>query len=203
MGYDLNDLHKWRPIGGGLRFPRPEPRNVRIEFLSDEEVKIFVRETAAGEAKPHDHFVGLVRGYEVIRFAVRGPFEVHQGKGGGALLWTPEVETAGAVEVPDAVSFTRLITRKQRNPELELMMHRMSQNMERRLRQVTRDMELANNARRIEIERERAAAENARREEAERAAIIEPSEEDEGEGESAPPAKAAKPKKAVKSAADV
>lgn len=200
MGYDLADLHKWRPIGGGLRFPRPEPRNVRIEFLSDEDVKIFIRETVPGEGKPHEHFIGVFRGYEVIRFAVRGPFEVHQGKGGACVIWTPEIETAGAVEIPEAVSFTRLITRKQRNPELELIMQKMQVNMERRLRQVARDMGLAENARRQEAERERAAAERARREEAERAQIIEPSGEDEGEDEPAAPAKKSKPKKQAESA---
>lgn len=189
MGYDLANLDKWKAIGSGIRFPGTEPRNCRIEFLADEETKIFVKHDG------HAHFLGLVRGYEVIRFAVTGPYEVHQAKGGGALLWTPELTTAGAVEIPDAVSFTKLMTRKQRNPEMELMMHTMQVNMERRLRQVARDMGLADAARRQAEERDRAAADRARREEAERAQIVEPSDEDEGEGEPAPAAKAAKPKK--------
>lgn len=169
--YDLTDLEKWRLVAGGIKFVRPEPRRVRIEILAEEATSLFVDKV----------FIGYIEGYEVIQFAVPGAFTL-TAKGGPCKIWTPELENAGAVEIPEAISFTKIMQRRTRNPELELMMKKMGDNMERRIAQVTRDaaLQAALQARIAAREENQAAAERARAEEAERVAKDgEPGDEEE------------------------
>ena len=108
------------------------------------------------------YFIGHFRGYDVVVFNVPGPFELKAS--GACRIWTPEMDTL-AVEIPDAVSFTRMMQRRQRNPELELMMNKVQATMERRLAQVERDVTL-----RVSTEQRIALREQFERETARRAA---------------------------------
>lgn len=173
--YNLKDLDRWLPIGKtAYKFPNENRRYMRLEVLAEEPANLYVhygRET---------HFIGGFEGYDVVQFEVPGVFTI-TAKGGQCKIWTPELESAGAIEIPEAVSFTKIMTRRTRNPELEAMMHKVQQNMERRIEQVERDVNLrVQNERRIQEQADnRAAVERARREEAERSADGDDTGEDE------------------------
>lgn len=178
--YDLTDLTKWQRIGtAGIEFKSDKPRKVRLELLADEHCRVGV--VPAGEKHPFT--IGVVYGYEVIAFQVNGPFKL-VADGNGVVVWTPELETTGAVEIPDAIPFTTIMNRRERNPELELMMRKVNQNVERRMRLLERDMilPLLEERRLNDIKRRRDQAE---RETAEQEAKLVESVDDAGEDEPA------------------
>lgn len=176
--YDLTDLTKWRPIGtAGIDFPTDKPRKVRLELLAADEV------TVAVKFDKRSMPIGVFHGYEVISFQMQGPFTLTCD--GQCFVWTPELETTGAVEIPDAIPFTTMMNRRERNPQLELLMHKMNQNVERRMRKLEQDMvlPLLEERRLNELERRRV---NAERETADQeASLVEPPDEDGGEDEPA------------------
>lgn len=192
--FDLKDLDRWVPVTKtALKFTNPEPRKIRLEVLAESEAVLVVTQARK------DHFIGRFDGYDVVQFSASGPFEL-RAESGKVKVWTSEFDAA-AVEIPEAVSFTRTHTRRQRNPELELMMKKVSDNMERRISQVVRDTSLAIAAERREREQERAAAEAAARTAREESTIV---REDPDRGASDESAEAVKPaaKAAPKKAAD-
>lgn len=96
-------------------------------------------------------------GLETIEFAVSGTVAVFADEGSGPVQYqTSEIEPTHA-EVVDAAIFTKIATRRPRNPELEEMMYRMQMNIERRLAQQTGEMEAALERRRKEEENGRPA----------------------------------------------
>lgn len=159
--YDLKNLQRWIPAKTGVKFPNEEPRKVRLEVLS-EGVTVLRVQQGKGSAM----FIGRFEGYDVVQFHVDGPWTL-QADGDKAYFWTPETVDAGIVEIPDAVSFTTIMTRRQRNPELELLMKKVGDNMERRIAQVQHDVGLViarerrEHAAELEAERQRIAAEQA------------------------------------------
>lgn len=177
MPYDLTDLEKWVPVPGeaGIQFRTMQPRQVRLEILSEGPTALMVSHQRDG--KTHKHFIGVFVGYDVVKFQIEGPFRL-TASGPGCKVWTPEIENAGAVEIPDAVSFTTMMKRRTRNPELELMMHKMSQNMENRIRKTERDLALQLNPERRIADLEKQLAEFRAQTEQQRAAIIEASGDD-------------------------
>lgn len=161
--YDLKNLERWIPVKAGLKFPNDEPRKVRLEVLSPEEDSLLYVTQAKG---PKFCIGRFFRSYEVVQFAVNGAWSL-TASGGNVLIWTPETVDAGIVKLPDAVSFTTIMTRRQRNPELELLMKKVGDNMERRIAQVQHDVSLViarerrEHAAEIEAERQRVASEQA------------------------------------------
>lgn len=183
--YDLKELSRWvRLTDKGIKFPVKEPRKIRLEVLAENPVKLYVED---GKAKPV--YIGSFEGYDVVQFNVTGDARL-QADGAGALVWTGEFQDQ-IIEIPEAVSFTRMMTRRQRNPELEALQHRMQMNMERRLAQVQRDvtLQVAEERRALHAERERDRLERAREAEAEQVArsaenagLDEPATQDNPEG---------------------
>ena len=167
--FRLKNLDRWRTIPtNGFSFKNAEPRTVRLEVLAEDAVYLYV---AQGKDSPQ--FIGTFHGYDVVEFEVGGPWKLASSKG-KVQVHTPELDGPTAVEIPDAVTFTKIVTRRQRNPELELMMSKMSQNMERRLAQVTNDLQLAAAADRraaVAEAEERRREEQTEREEREAAAL--------------------------------
>lgn len=152
--FKLGELDRWKPVGKApIRFLTDQPRPVRIEVNAEDETKLFC---SYGKER---HFLGIFEGYDVVSFEVPGMFEI-SSNGGTCKIWTPEMDTL-AVEIPEAVSFTRAMNRAQRNPELELMMQKVTDTMERRIAQVTQDVTLRMSAERRaeldEVRREAAA----------------------------------------------
>lgn len=139
--FDLKDLNSWRVLGSTpVKFKNAEPRKVRLEVLAEDEAKLYVKQ-ANGPV-----YIGTFDGYDVVTFYANGPYEL-SAKGGPVKVRSPEFDGPNAVEVPDAVSFTRIVTRRQRNPELELITRKMQENMERRFAQLANDVQLRENAR--------------------------------------------------------
>lgn len=184
MPYDLTDLAKWAqvPAEAGIRFLTTDPRQVRLEVLSEGPTALFVEPTVSTGKAPK-YFIGVFVGYDVVKFQIDGPFRL-TASGPGCKVWTPEIENAGAREIPEAVSFTTMMTRRERNPQLELMMHKMSQNMERRIKVLEKDLELKLNPERriadIEAHLERFRAETN---EQSRAIVENPADDDDDESE--------------------
>lgn len=180
MSYDLTDLEKWVvvPKGGGIWFSGSNPRQVRVEVLADQPTRLYVEHEHEG--KPVTHFIGIVCGYEVIKFQMSSPFRL-TADGVGAKVWSPEMLSAGAIELPEAVSFTTMMQRRERNPIVEQMMHKMQQNMERRIARAERDMQLRLNPERRIADIERSLDEFRRKSAAESASLVTVSDDDDGD----------------------
>lgn len=167
--FDLKHLDRWSPVGAtAVKFRNTDPRKVRLEVLSEGEAKLYVQE---GKRK---QFIGTFDGYDVVQFSVNGPWELTGT--GKVQFWCSELDGGGMVEIPDAVSFTRIMTRRVRNPELELMMHKVTQNVERRLEQVGRDFGLQREADKRDAARALEAERKARKEAEEAKAVAEAAE---------------------------
>lgn len=132
---DLKNLDKWMPWAASklLSLPSTKERRVKLYVNAAEPVRIdLVPEST------RKRFLARVDGLEVISFVVSGPCLLITD--GDCEVYTAELEQVHVV-VPDAVSFTKIATRRARNPELEQIMHRMAINMERRLAVAQRDLE--------------------------------------------------------------
>lgn len=160
--FDVKELDRWKPVGKeACKFTTKFPRKVRLEVLAEELSKLYVKTETATQ------FIGNFEGYGVVAFAVPGPFEL-TARGGPVKVWTQEFESGG-VEVPDSVSFTRIVPERARNPEVDRMMQKMMAGVERRMAAQQRDMAnlLAQNEKRRELA-ERAVAQLLEREAKER-----------------------------------
>lgn len=172
--YDLKELTRYVEVTDkGIKFPHDEPRKIRLEVLAEKEASLYVQD---GKDKPF--YIGTFHGFDIVQFNVRGP-TILQATGAGVRVYTPEFQS-DIIEIPDAVSFTRSMSRRQRNPELELIQRTMQQNMEKRLRQVERDVTLrvSQKMREEHAENERQRFERAAEEEAKRVADSRPSGHD-------------------------
>lgn len=86
-------------------------------------------------------------GVDVIEFNAEGAFAVFPQEGAGEVHYQTSETEATAHHVVDPVVFTKLAQRRHRNPEMEEMMFRMQQNMERRLAQQADEIAAALSAR--------------------------------------------------------
>lgn len=178
--YDLKDLSRWHMLAKGskLEFPNEERRKVRLEVISEGGTIL-----RASQKKGAPMFLGVFSRFDVVQFQVDGPWTLHV-EGDRCYIWTPELTDNGMEEIPEAVSFTKIMNRRVRNPEMELMMKKVGDNMERRIAQVSRDVGLViaqerrAHARELEDQRQSlaAAAEAA-------ATAASGSEDDDGDGE--------------------
>lgn len=178
--FDLKELTRWVEVTDkGVRFPNEVPRKIRLEVLAEKEESLYIKD---GKDKPF--YIGTFHGYDVVQFNVQSDCSL-QATGAGVKVFTTEFQSE-VIELPDAVSFTRLVQRRVRNPELEMIEHKMRQNMERRLRQVEKDVTLRVSQR---MREENAKAERERFERAtkdEESRIVVESDEDEGADGAAP-----------------
>lgn len=172
--YDLKELTRYVEVTDkGIKFPHDEPRKIRLEVLAEKETDLFVK-----DGKDSPVYIGTFRGYDIVQFNVRGPTTL-QATGPGVRVYTPEFQSE-IIEIPEAVSFTRTMTRRQRNPEIEAIGQMMQRNMEKRLRQVERDVTLrvSQELRERHAENERQRFERASEEEARRVAESVASDDD-------------------------
>lgn len=123
---NLKNLDKWLHLMEGemVSFAKVEPRTVRVEVNAPFETRLYVTRNE------EPVFLALVEGLEVVSFGVDGPFTLY---GDSQLsLYSSELESV-SFEVLEPEIFTEIAERRARNPELEYMMQKMQQNMERRL----------------------------------------------------------------------
>lgn len=132
----LFNIDKWFVVDAGkaLNFEKTEPRRIRLDVNSVGPVKLFYADTA-GEIT----FLAQVDGRDVIEFHCLGEFAV-QVEGNDCWFATIDGEDI-SFSIPDAVRLTKIMERRARNPELELMQHLMQKNIVERMEHMRRDME--------------------------------------------------------------
>lgn len=133
----MYNLEKWMrlPQGSRLEFSNARPRTVRFEVNAPGERALYVVDELSGECR----FLALTMGRDVIEFSANGAFSLlADDPAGGEDVETWIFTADGAdvsivLEAPE--SFTRIVERRRRNPELEHVMALTMANMERRFAQ--------------------------------------------------------------------
>jgi hypothetical protein len=131
MAVKLNAIDRWQVLAPGaaieLEHTSDMGRRVRLH-VNCAAPTTFYLENADGPRL----LAAVPAGLETIEFSAAGKFAVFPQEGAGEVHYqTAEGEPTFA-SVVDPVIFTKLAQRRHRNPELEEMMFRMQQNMERR-----------------------------------------------------------------------
>lgn len=123
------NLDKWTviPDGKALDFNTDRPRVVRLDVNCAGTANLYVVQKDEGEAA----FLARIVGRDVIEFHSAGGFSI-VCDGDPVSVYSVDGET-WTFHDPAPVIFTRIHERRARNPDLELVMARMAQNMERRL----------------------------------------------------------------------
>lgn len=122
----VQSIKSWRRLEDGATHnfdENAEPRRVRLELNAAGTANLYLLD-GDGSA----FFLGLITGRETIEFAMPG------GTGGlmveGADVWFLTVDGDDTSFISaDPTSFTKLVERKARNPEVEMMNALMQQNM--------------------------------------------------------------------------
>lgn len=158
MTIKLGSLSRWAlfPQGALTLAGREEgERRIRIQFNCEAETALY----RVVEGVEDQQLVVVVGpGAETVEFVAAGEVGLIAVTREGAQVWYQTADTEPThVEVLDPVIFTRIANRRHRNPEMEEMMFRMQQNMERRLAQTAGEIEAAFERRRREEEHGRSA----------------------------------------------
>lgn len=122
------NLSKWRAAGAGeiIRFESDRPRTVRLEVNTPEIALLELHEDGREPC-----FLARVEGRDTIEFSADGSFEISCDTS-DVYFYTAEGDD-WSVEPVDGRTFTRIVERRSRNPEMEMMMHMAMRNMEQRL----------------------------------------------------------------------
>ena len=147
----LNAVDRWQRADGNLlTFEGGGARRIRLNINSPGVALAWLvhREREL-------QFLGRIEGFQTIEFYAAGTVNVSLD--GNDVWWSCSEVEPTYVEVIDPVIFTKIANRRHRNPELEEMMFRMNQNMERRLAQQANEIEAAFERRRKEETHGRAA----------------------------------------------
>lgn len=124
----LHNLDKWQELkdGEAVNFAGTAQRRVRLDVNAPDFTRLY-----HSDANGVVTFLALVRGRDVIEFATDGEFAITAE---GGPVWFHSIDgEATSFAIPDAVTLTKLIERRPRNHERELMMFMQNQNLERRL----------------------------------------------------------------------
>lgn len=124
----IRNISDWIRVedGKAINFERTNGRLVRLQVNAPQPVCLDYAD-ANGETT----FLARVVGRDVVEFTCSGEFAIIV-TGGDLWLHTVDGEQIH-FEIPEAVTFTKLVERRQRNPELELMERRMHENFRRLL----------------------------------------------------------------------
>lgn len=130
------NVENWVVIEPGqtLEYPSERPRLVRLEVNAAGESSLYML-NAANEA----FFLALVKGRDTIEFVSSGKFSLSVDGNACSVYTVDGSNIAHTVEAP--VSFTRIVERRRRNPELELIAAQMAANMNRILEQQSAERE--------------------------------------------------------------
>lgn len=124
----IDNLTKWEklPKGKALSLPGETARAIRLELNCPAPARIDV---AQGDQVA---FVAVVTGRDTVRFSVaEGHADIVFTSEDDVWFYTKDGDVTSE-ERPEAVSFTRIMERQTRNPQLELMMFKANQNELRR-----------------------------------------------------------------------
>lgn len=128
----IQNVGKWAEIEPGkvLELQGDALRKVRLEVNCPAPTRFDVIELVGGENKVT--FLAVVVGHETLEFTVTGEAHVAPTSDEGVWFFTNDGDNV-AFDVPGAVSFTKVMNRRARNPAQEMIMFKMEQNMLRRL----------------------------------------------------------------------
>lgn len=122
------NVDKWvnLPQGSQVEFPSTRPRRIRLEVNAPGDCTLYVVQPDGDLV-----FLALVRGRDTVEFVTDGKVGL-MADGADCWIYTADGDDVSSV-IPDAQSFTRIMERRQRNPELERIAAEMRFNTERRL----------------------------------------------------------------------
>ncbi|MFU0507251.1 hypothetical protein [Pseudaminobacter sp. NGMCC 1.201702] len=147
----MNSLARWQMYSGdAVVLPGVDgERRIRLHVNCEHETAFY---RTWGEVGAVEQLIAVVPpGVETIEFAAGGDVAwIAVPRDGGQVWYQTADGEPTFVRVVDPVIFTKIANRRHRNPELEEMMYRMQQNMERRLAQQAGEIEAAFERRRLE-----------------------------------------------------
>lgn len=153
----IYDVDKWMFLGEGSEyvFPRGIARKVRVEVNAPGEAGLYLR---VGEAE-QPVFLALVKGRDTIEFyARRGVEFAILPEGSGVFFHSIDGADVSYIN-PAPVSFTKIVERKARNREAELIQWQAQANLRRMMEAQESELRAIIATR---LEAERALAESAR-----------------------------------------
>lgn len=157
MVVKLNSLSRWSSLDSKkailFRGAADAERCVRIQFNLENVTTFYVGK----DEMDADLLCTIGPGQETVEFYALGDFYVIAEKDAGMVKYQSADLEPTFSEVVDPVIFTKIANRRHRNPELEEVMFRMQENMERRLAQQAGEFEAALERRRTEEENGRSA----------------------------------------------
>lgn len=140
----LNSVERWNAAAGQqLVFEGEGARRIRLHVNSPDIARVWL---VHGEGDVQ--FLARVEGYQVVEFYADS--NVTLNIDGDDVWWRCAETEPTFVEVVDPVIFTKIANRRHRNPELEAIMYRMQENMDRRLAMQSAEFEAALERRRQE-----------------------------------------------------
>lgn len=129
------NVDKWVVIEPGqvLEYPSERPRQVRVEVNSSDVGNLYLI-NAEGEA----FHLARICGRDTVEFISPGKFSLSVADN-PISVYTVD-GTSGHVTVEAPQSFTTIVERRRRSPEIEAMMRMMQNNVERRLAQQAEEL---------------------------------------------------------------
>lgn len=139
------ELSKWQKLVAGevATFASTAVRRVRLEVNSPGHAEMSIEQGKAA-------FVFHVFGRDVVEFVAEGAFALYASE--DVWIYTADGKDWSVAPVDDT-TFTRIVERRERNPQLEYMMAIANQNMERRLAEQARSYDALLAARDARAER--------------------------------------------------
>lgn len=127
----LHNLSKWQKLepGEGIELLGAHDRKVRVEVNTEAPTRFDV--VHGDDDDTQVTFLAVVHGMETLEFYAPGGTYLAATSDGEVWYFTNEGDQTATDR--EAVSFTRVMNRRARNPELERMMFKMEQNMNARL----------------------------------------------------------------------
>lgn len=135
MAVKLENLSKWTrlPVGKPLALDGKQDRWIRLHVNCAVPTHFTAVPFTEDSEEPGDPvFLAVVQGRETIEFVASGYVEIIVTGEDDIFYFTPDGDQI-AVEFEDARSFTKIASRRARNPELEYLMYKQQQNIERRM----------------------------------------------------------------------
>jgi hypothetical protein len=132
----LHNLSKWTviPPKGALHFGGAQVRRVRLEVNAPSRARLSI---ADGDGVIT--FLALVEGRDMLEFVVDREFSLFSDEP-GVMIYTADSDDISAVN-DAAVSFAKVMQRRPRNHDLEVIAAEMAYNMQRRLEAQTHELE--------------------------------------------------------------
>jgi hypothetical protein len=136
MALRLFNTSKWSKLGSSmvLVLPGTDVRNVAVQVNTEAPTRVDVFFADESGEVGDGVFLGVVAGLETLEFTAEGEAHLSFTTDGEVWYFTNSSGENGSSQVGDgleAASFTKIASRRTRNPELELMMFKQQQNARR------------------------------------------------------------------------